>query len=296
MKNISSLDFKRHNLGLHKELSAFSVVDHYKKAGFKNKLDFIAVITVIKSSERNYAEALQLIFNYEGVIDTESLLSKLSKQELESKVLIAREKEIISQIPKAAPNLSKENENYDLDIVQLYKKYKYAALIISFGIILSVTLLFNSEPAKSSNVIETETKIKTEAEYEEQTIPLVDSDGHKYVKVFINNSIETFLLDTGASTTLISENYINQLISDGFIVKNSNYLGLVNVKIADGSKVIGAVWRLPFIKIGEIKLLDVEVIALENIDSSEYLLGMSTLKKLGNYTIVPNENKIIIKN
>ena len=118
---------------------------------------------------------------------------------------------------------------------------------------------------------------------------------YRIVNVYINNSFSTFLLDTGASTTLISVEYLNQLINDGFINKKSNFLGAGKFKIADGSSVKGEIWNLPFITIGKIRLEDVEVVALENIDSSEYLLGMSTLKKLGNYTIIPNENKIIIK-
>jgi len=286
MKNITNLDIKRHKLGLHKEASVFAILDIYKASGYKLKLELLAVITVLTHTEKTYSEVLNFIYKLEKVDSTESLLSKLSNKELDVAILVAKERKALLQQQIEPPANNQDSETPVSKNRQYLKNYKTPVIFISIFILFVISISFFS---KTNAVPSIQKK-------PENIIYLKDNQGHKFIDVIINNTTSSFLLDTGASTTLISENYINQLISDGFIVKNSNYLGLVNVKIADGSKVIGAVWRLPFIKIGEIKLLDVEVIALENIDSSEYLLGMSTLKKLGNYTIVPNENKIIIKN
>lgn len=296
MNNISNLDFKRHQLGLVKDLSVFSILEHYKKLGFKNKLECIAIITVIKSIESNYQEALRLIFKYEGVTDTESLLNKLNKLELESKIVIAREKELQPPIPDDNSNLTVDDGNTNSSLSSFFNKNKFP-VIGAFFVLVVISFFIsnadNNDPPPSQVAISNPTEVINK---QEQFIPLEERDGHKHVKILINNSTATFLLDTGASTTLISYDFLNELIEEGFIVKESNFIGSGRFKIADGSSVKGEVWRLPFIRIGAIKLSDVEVVALQNIKSTDYLLGMSTLKKLGNYTIVPNENKIIIKN
>jgi predicted aspartyl protease len=45
--------------------------------------------------------------------------------------------------------------------------------------------------------------------------------------------------------------------------------------------------------LGDVELKNVEVAAIEG-DNITFLLGMSTLNKLGEYKISPNENLIII--
>lgn len=166
-------------------------------------------------------------------------------------------------------------------------------MVFAFLIIVGILSIFRNDPEQTPNTAIVSTN--TVPNVEDKFISLIDENGHKFVNIYINNSSSRFLLDTGASTTLISYSYLNQLIKDGFINKKSNFIGAGRFTIADGSTVRGELWNLPIITIGKIKLENIEVVALENIDSSGYLLGMSTLKKLGNYTIVPNENKIIIK-
>jgi hypothetical protein len=62
MKNTTTLDFKRHKLGLHKEVSVFAILDIYKASGIKIKLELLAVITVLRHTERTYDEALKYRF------------------------------------------------------------------------------------------------------------------------------------------------------------------------------------------------------------------------------------------
>ena len=84
MKNITNLDIKRQRVGLIKELSAFAIVGIYKKASVKSKLEIIALVEVLKHTEKNYHEALVLIFKLEKVPNTTGLISKLSKQQLDA--------------------------------------------------------------------------------------------------------------------------------------------------------------------------------------------------------------------
>ena len=87
MKNITNLDIKRQRAGLTRELTAFAVVGIYKKASMKTKLELIGLIETLKHREKNYYEALDLIFKLEKVKDISGIISKLSKQKLDAKVL-----------------------------------------------------------------------------------------------------------------------------------------------------------------------------------------------------------------
>ena len=106
MKNISNLDIKRHRLGLAKELSTLAIVGVYKKASMSTKLESIALIEVLKHTEKNYREALDLIFKLEKVKDVSGIISKLSKQKLEAKVVSDVER--FAMIPKPATKPEKK--------------------------------------------------------------------------------------------------------------------------------------------------------------------------------------------
>ena len=92
--------------------------------------------------------------------------------------------------------------------------------------------------------------------------------------------------------TLIPEIFLNKLIADKYLKPEIHLLGFQKFKIANGESVEGSVWRVPRLKLGSEILYDVEVSALPGAKTG--LLGMSTLEKLGNYSIFPNENKIVI--
>ena len=98
MKNVTNLEIKRQRVGLTKELSAFTVVELYKKATMKTKLELIGLIEVLKHTEKNYSEALDLIFKLEKVNESTQLISILSKNHLEAKVLSGVER--LAMAPK----------------------------------------------------------------------------------------------------------------------------------------------------------------------------------------------------
>ena len=109
MKNITNLDIKRQRVGLAKELSAFAVVGVYKKATMKTKLELIGLIEVLKHTEKNYNEALGLIFKLEKVNESTQLISILSKNHLEAKVLSGVER--LAMAPKTPPKTNKKDES-----------------------------------------------------------------------------------------------------------------------------------------------------------------------------------------
>lgn len=136
---------------------------------------------------------------------------------------------------------------------------------------------------------------KSSKSINQKIIYLKDIRGQKYINVKIYNDSKRFLLDTGASNSLISSEYLNELLDKGYISRYKNFKKPSNYIIADGSSVRGELWIFPKIRMGSVNLYDVEI-GVINSDNITFLLGMSTLKKLGNYQISPKENKIIIQN
>ena len=117
MKNISNLDIKRHRLGFAKELSTLAIVGVYKKASMSTKLESISLIEVLKHTEKNYNEALVLIFKLEKVADATGLISKLSKQKLDAKVLSNVERLAMApknpkKEPVSKPTAANKPQNY----------------------------------------------------------------------------------------------------------------------------------------------------------------------------------------
>ena len=87
MKNITSLDIKKQNLGLKDEFNAYDILFLYKKSSAKNKFEIISVIEVLKFNEKKYHESLNLIFKLEKVNSIDELSKKILKAEIELKNL-----------------------------------------------------------------------------------------------------------------------------------------------------------------------------------------------------------------
>ena len=140
MKNITNLDIKRQRIGLTKELSVLAIVGLFKKETIKRKLDLLGLIEVLKHKEKNYGEALDLIFKLEKVNDSTQLISKLSKNHLEAKVLSDVER--LAMAPKTHLKTYKK----DVPVTKepsYYQKHKSSILIMSgfVGMLSSVIIV-----------------------------------------------------------------------------------------------------------------------------------------------------------
>lgn len=284
MKNISNLDIKRHSLGLTKELTSLTLLGLYKKANSKVKIKIIALIEVLKHTEKASQEAITLIYTLEGVPDSMSLISKLSKLQLDAKVLAATERMAIApkQIVKSIPKIVQP----PLAAFSFFEKYKTPILSLA-GVLTMWILIVILSPSKSVIPLP---EIKRET-----LIYLTPKRGQKFVSTRINNVLTTFLLDTGASTTIVSKAYLNTHIRSGFINRSTHFLRHGNYVIANGESLFAEVWEFPSITIGPKTVYNVEVAVMSGIDESGFLLGMSTINKLGKPTIDLANNKIIIK-
>ena len=137
MKNITNLDIKRQRVGLIKELSSFAVVGVYKKASMKTKLELIGLIEVLKHTEKNYRVALDLIFKLEKVKDISGIISKLSKQKLDAKVLSDVERLAMAPKTNIIPESTDKKSGGDKEkspqpIKGIFKKSDYSKNNIIF--------------------------------------------------------------------------------------------------------------------------------------------------------------------
>ena len=285
MKNITNLDIKRQRVGLTKELSAFAIVGVYKKASMKTKLELIGLVEVLKHTEKNYHEALDLIFKLEKVKDVSGIISKLSKQKLDAKVLSDLER--LAMAPKPTPKTNKKDIP-EIEEPSYYQKHKKNILLMS-GFLGILMLFFIIKPSKINKPDVTIVKAK-----QETFIRLTPRNGHKYIYTSINGISTTFMLDTGASISTISESYLNKHIRSEFINRSSNFIRKGIYFIANGESVVAEVWQLPSMRLGSKTIYNIEVAVMPGIDDTGFLLGMSTINKLGNPKIDLANNKIII--
>lgn len=288
MKNISNLDIKRHRLGLTKELSAFAIIGVYKASSIKTKLELIGLIEVLKLTETSYREGLALIFKLEKVVDASGLITKLSKQHLEAKVLSDRER--LAMAPKTTPRaipkaVVKKPVSPSPKKTTYFQRHKTTILFMS-GFMGILMLLLTFSPSNST---------QSRNNYNKGSIiELTPKYGHKYVYTRINEMSTTFLLDTGASTTVVSKTFLNKHVNSGFIKRRLHFLRNENYTTANGAIVNAEVWKLPSMTIGPKTIYNVEIAVMSGVEEDGFLLGMSTINKLGDPTIDLTNNKIII--
>lgn len=128
---------------------------------------------------------------------------------------------------------------------------------------------------------------------EKDVIYLQGTVDRKTIEILIAKNSYSFLLDTGASTSLISKNEINKFLEDG-IITSKNFLGKDYVQTADGKKHLVEFWNLPSVIVGGRKINDVNFAVMDG--HIKPLLGMNILNKLNIYKIDLENYKIYLKN
>ena len=177
----------------------------------------------------------------------------------------------------------------------LIKRLKYIFIFLLAIAVLYFLVQFISSVdfnAKKKQLIEFKDNVETRIT--SKTIRLTKAGGQNYALLTIDGVKQNFLLDTGASMSIVPLYFIEGLIKKGYITPEIHFIRHEQFRIADGNTVEGGIWRIPKIKIGSETIYNVEFSSVSS-ENAPFLLGMSTLERLGNYSIVPNENKIIIK-
>jgi hypothetical protein len=125
-------------------------------------------------------------------------------------------------------------------------------------------------------------------------INLKGTEYQKIVDIKIADKSYEFILDTGASISLIGKNIINNLLENG-IITNRNFLGKDYIQTADGKKHLVEFWNVPSIIINGKKINDVDFTVMDGANIKP-LLGMNILNKLNIYKIDLENYKIYLKN
>ena len=116
----------------------------------------------------------------------------------------------------------------------------------------------------------------------------------KIIDIKIADKTYDFILDTGATMSLIGKDVINNLLENG-VITNRNYLGKDYTQTADGKKHLVEFWNIPSVIIGGKKINDVDFSVMEG-NNIMPLLGMNILNKLNIYKIDLENYKIYLKN
>jgi hypothetical protein len=124
-------------------------------------------------------------------------------------------------------------------------------------------------------------------------IYLKGTEHQKIVGVKIADKDYDFILDTGASVSLISKTTINDLLLNG-VITNRNFLGKEFTTTADGSKHLVEFWNIPNIIVGGNKINDVNFAVMDG--NIEPLLGMNIINKLNIWKIDLKDYKIYLNN
>ena len=127
----------------------------------------------------------------------------------------------------------------------------------------------------------------------DDVINLKGTEYQKIIEIKIAGKTYDFILDTGATISLIGKNIINNLIENG-IITTRNYLGKDYVQTADGKKQLVEFWNIPSIIIDGKKINDVDFTVMEGVNIKP-LLGMNILNKLNIYKIDLENYKIHLK-
>jgi len=102
----------------------------------------------------------------------------------------------------------------------------------------------------------------------------------------------TFYFTPSSST--VSQTYLNRHIRSGFVNRHTHFIRNGDYITANGDVVNAEVWQLPSMTMGPKTIYNVEIAVMPGIEETGFLLGMSTINKLGKPKIDLTNNKIII--
>lgn len=282
----TELDFFNHN----KNILEYNKVEDVtiKLADNKDLKDyrFVEDITNLKICNVSLSDQIKEGSTTYGMIQGKAVFTLKKKEEIKINVYEKPKEELEIVFPDLEKIKRKES---------FIKRLKYLLFFLLSIAVLYLLIQFISSidfDAKKKQLIEFKDNVETKIT--SRTIRLTKSGGQNYALLTIDGVKQNFLLDTGASMSTVPLYFIEGLIKKGYITPEIHFIRHEQFRIADGNTVEGGIWRIPKIKIGNETIYNVEFSSVSS-ENAPYLLGMSTLERLGNYSIVPNENKIIIK-
>lgn len=123
-------------------------------------------------------------------------------------------------------------------------------------------------------------------------IIMEEYNGVYRVPCMVNGAKMKFIFDTGATNVCLSLSMAEYLLDNGYIDKE-DIQGKGSSQVADGRIVDHIGINIKDIQIGELHLVNVEAVVVEE-QNAPLLLGQSAIKKLGSYEI--KGNQLIVHN
>lgn len=246
---------------------------------------FVEDITNLKIGDVSLSDQIKDGTQTFGVIQGNAMFT-LKKEEEVTINIYQKPKEDLEII---FPDIDKIKRKKEL--IKLLKSALIFLLVIGLFCFLVFTISNIDFNAKKKQFIDFKDQVETK--FTSKTIRLTNKGGQNYALITIDGVKQNFLLDTGASMSTVPSYFIDQLIKKGYIIPEIHFIKHEQFRIADGNTMEGGIWRIPKIKLGNETIYNVEFSSVSS-ENAPFLLGMSTLERLGNYSIVPNENKIII--
>jgi hypothetical protein len=124
------------------------------------------------------------------------------------------------------------------------------------------------------------------------SVNIISVTGMHKVKIRIGNETRIWMIDSGASDLLISEDYANRLKKQG-IIRELNFIGEGVYLLADNRRVSCKRYKIDSLQIGHFTVNN--VILAYSRDTKEFLLGKSLLNKFTEWSIDNKNNKLILK-
>ncbi|MFN8265648.1 MAG: retroviral-like aspartic protease family protein [Chitinophagaceae bacterium] len=122
------------------------------------------------------------------------------------------------------------------------------------------------------------------------TISMLSMNGMSFVKLTIGSNIQVWMLDSGASDLLINKE-TEDLLKKEEILNTSNYLGITEYEMANGTIDSCRKYRVNGIKIGHYNVDNV-IIAVSD-KGRQLLVGKSLLNKFSSW-IIDNKNRVLL--
>lgn len=246
---------------------------------------FVEDITNLKIGNVSLSDQIKDGAQTFGVIQGSAMFT-LKKEEEVPIIIYQKPKEDLEII-----FLDIDKKNRKKDLIRLLKyalKFLIAIGLFCFLVFIISNIDFNAKKKQFFDF-----KDQVETKLTSKTIRLTTTGGQNFALLTIAGIKQNFLLDTGASMSTVPSYFIDQLIKEGYLTPEIHFIKHEQFRIADGNVIEGGIWRIPKIKIGNETIYNVEFSSVSS-ENAPFLLGMSTLERLGNYSIIPNENKIII--
>lgn len=129
-----------------------------------------------------------------------------------------------------------------------------------------------------------------EGPYETDSVPVLSVMGMHKIKMTIGSETRIWLLDSGASDLLVSEEFFKKLKDQG-VVTNLDYIGEGRYAMADSRVIACKRYKIDGVHIGEFTINNVVIAASRY--AKEFLVGKSLLNKFRHWTL-DNENNVLV--